>query len=79
MAQKDAEQLELDGTGVESLPLFSGTPVQVTLPAAGEVEVVSPDQASFAACRVCMDTGLVGDKYCSCAAGVALRLARRQQ
>jgi hypothetical protein len=72
---KNAQPM-LPGTDVESLPLFSGTPQQVTLGAKGR-RVDTSAQRSFAPCRFCQDTGRVksGDRhlYCTCEAGERAR------
>jgi hypothetical protein len=66
----------LPGTDVECLPLFSGTPQQVTLGNKGG-RVDASAQRSFAQCRFCRDTGRVknGDRrlYCTCEAGERAR------
>lgn len=67
----------------DTLPLFSGTPMQVTRkdpqPAAN---VPVAGQSSYATCRLCKDTGRLnsGDRlrYCWCAAGVAAREEDRE-
>lgn len=51
----------------EDLPLFSGTAQTVTIKS--RKPAPSARQTTFAACRVCLDTGKVGKKFCSCQAG----------
>ena len=51
----------------EDLPLFSGTVPTVTVKSSKPAPKAT--QATFAACRVCLDTGKVGDKFCTCQAG----------
>jgi hypothetical protein len=71
--------------GMENtLPLLSGTPMQVTRkglqPAA---ELPAQGQQSFASCSLCRDTGRLRDAdrlhYCWCAAGVAAREENREK
>jgi len=68
----------------ETLPLFSGTPMQVTRKAAERAAGASASsQQSFARCRLCKDTGRLnsGDRlhYCWCAAGDAARAEDREK
>lgn len=75
--QKQA-QLELEGAGVETLPLFSGTAIRQV--AAPSQEVGRPSgQMSFFACRFCKDGGRIGNRYCFCSAGEQARLADRNR
>jgi hypothetical protein len=58
--------------GTEVLSLFSGTPVRVADSAFRPAVEVS--QGSLAACRVCLDTGVLKDgKFCICEAGARAR------
>ena len=66
----------LDGTDLESLPLFSGTPMQANGSASDSKAGTGYVQSSFGKCKVCRDTGMVGKKYCWCEAGVAARKMR---
>ena len=74
------KQREFDFNG-QDLPLFSGTPVQVS-PEQGPVATASPRQLSFVACRVCLGAGVVEVRkgkrvFCSCPAGQRARAATR--
>ena len=59
-------QPKLDGTDLETLPLFSGTPMREPEPKA-PVQA-EPKQAGFFECHVCRDTGTVkvGGKLKKC-------------
>jgi len=56
----------------EDLPLFSGTPMRITeKPFVQETVVFQP---SLSKCRICHDTGMVGNLFCgSCESGHKLR------
>lgn len=70
-----AQQTTMFQTG-EDLPLFSGTVPSVTIKRTPAIRTHS-SQASFARCRLCLDTGRVGHKYCWCQAGQSARTAGR--
>ena len=53
---------------VEDLPLFSGT-AQTFRKSSKPRAASMAGQATFADCRICMDTGKVGGRFCWCAAG----------
>jgi hypothetical protein len=53
----------------EDLPLFSGTPQRVE--ANDFTPTAEPQQAGMFECGACRDTGMVGDKLCTCEAGQA--------
>lgn len=62
--------------GQADLPLFSGTPITVRVRA--PIAAPAARQATFATCRVCLDTGRVQVRRakivaCSCPAGRAAR------
>lgn len=62
--------------GQADLPLFSGTPI--TVRARAPIAAPAATQATFATCRVCLDTGKVQVRRakivaCSCPAGRAAR------
>lgn len=67
--------------GSADLPLFSGTPVSVSV--TGELRSNNgARQVTFAACRVCLDTGEVEVRrgkvvWCTCAVGIAARRRER--
>lgn len=71
--------------GMENtLPLFSGTPMQVSRrPAEAAVGASASHQQSFASCRLCKDTGRLSNADrqhdCWCAAGVAARAEDREK
>jgi hypothetical protein len=73
MAKKKPTQPEMPGMGVESLPLFSGTPQRVEVAAPETSGVATGRQMSMFECPVCRDTGKVGTgaraRYCWCRAG----------
>jgi len=64
------KQTEMFPDGAD-LPLFSGTPQRAQAEAFQPTE--EPQQATFAKCRVCMDSGWVDGKFCWCEAGQRLR------
>ena len=70
------KQQTLPGTGIESLPLFSGTAPRVDAPLPARPQATAR-QTTLAKCRVCLDTGRVkqGKKrlYCWCEAGQRAR------
>ena len=56
----------------EDLPLFSGTPMKVTIKPV--VQETTHRQPSLSKCRFCLDTGMVGHLFCgSCETGHTLR------
>ena len=52
----------------DTLPLFSGTAVRVTIEE-NDAPTTSAQQMTFSKCPTCHDTGKVGDRYCWCQAG----------
>lgn len=76
------EQMAMD-FGCGELPLFSGTP-QAADEGPGAQPQAGAGQATWATCRVCLDTGRIEAargvvRYCSCAAGQAALLADREK
>ena len=73
MSRKKPIQPEMEGMGVESLPLFSGTPQRVEVATPGISDVPTGRQMWMFECPVCRDTGKVGTgakaRYCWCRAG----------
>lgn len=63
-------QLSMFNDGSD-LPLFSGTPMKADT--SQFKPGVHVPQASFATCRVCMDTGRIAQTFCTCDAGQAAR------
>ena len=60
----------------EDLPLFSGAPVQVQAQVF-EPQPAKPPEPVLAACRFCLDTGVLGTHaYCWCEAGQRARQRR---
>lgn len=73
MTQKNkSQQLNMFPDGAD-LPLFSGTPQRADTSTYTPQPVIH--QSSFATCRVCLDTGRVGETFCTCEQGVAARQA----
>lgn len=78
MTRKNAKyQHSLFSDRCSDLPLFSGTAPTgyVDSFVANEVET----QTTFAQCGACLDTGLVDNRPCFCAAGDAYRERKRQK
>ena len=73
-------QSELPGAGIESMPLFSGTPMIVDAPAP-TAKPKPRRQPSLFGCSICHGIGKIksGAKrlYCSCQAGETARLRDR--
>jgi hypothetical protein len=68
------QQINMFPDGAD-LPLFSGTPVRAHTNTYTPQPVAQ--QSSLAMCRVCLDTGRVGDVFCTCECGVAARKAAK--
>ena len=67
------KQLAMFSQG-QDLPLFSQSPYTVPGPKHSDHNPTHlPGQQVMASCRICLDTGLVGDRFCWCAAGDAAR------
>ena len=69
--------------GMENtLPLFSGTAPRAKHKPLKHAEDVSRDQASYAECKLCKDTGRLKNAdrlfYCWCEAGIAARASDRE-
>jgi hypothetical protein len=58
--------------GGEDLPLFSGTAIRVGEGAKNTSSEHKGPNLGFK-CGACFDTGRVGDKFCTCPAGVQAR------
>jgi hypothetical protein len=70
MTKQKPTQLSMFPDGAD-LPLFSGTPMRAHTDSYTPKPHVA--QSSFAQCRVCLDTGRVGETFCTCDARVAAR------
>lgn len=70
------QQPILDGTDIETLPLFSGTPIPTDGSTFRAETGAGYAQSTFCKCRVCRDTGIIRTKFCWCEAGVAARKTR---
>jgi hypothetical protein len=70
------QQPMLDGTDIETLPLFSGIPMPTDGSTFRAESAGRYEQPTFCKCRICRDTGMVSKKYCWCEAGVAARKMR---
>ena len=66
------QQLSMFPDGAD-LPLFSGTPMRANTDSYTPQPHVP--QSSLAECRVCLDTGQVGDVFCTCETGQVARKA----
>ena len=73
-------QTDMFADSNNDLPLFSGTPMRVTLPTASSEPIA--DQSRMMTCAICFDTGIVRTRkgkepvFCTCATG---KLARDRQ
>lgn len=73
------DQMRMD-FGIDDLPLFSGTPVRVSVPGVQpHPQGLTAGQMGFFKCSACRDTGKVGDRFCLCEAGTDARLTERNE